>query len=96
MFEMLVTHPIENIYELDNFGHCFGQIKHPTKKILDHVLHDNMFGRHAFQHEGKISGSVLCGLVLSQEYAMLDIIHIDYMMKNPYGRVGYPSHLVGI
>jgi hypothetical protein len=41
-------------------------------------------------HEDKTSGSVMCGLVLAQEYALLEFLHIDDTMQNPDKRVGYP------
>jgi hypothetical protein len=60
------------------------------KKFLDRVRRDNMSGSRAFQNEGKTPGSVLCSLAFAQECALLDFIHIDDMLKNHNGRVGYP------
>jgi hypothetical protein len=43
-------------------------------------------------HEGKISGSVLHGLVYAPECALLVKFPIHDMKKNPGGRTGYPKN----
>jgi hypothetical protein len=42
-------------------------------------------------HEGKTSGSVLCGLVYAPECALLVNCPIYNTKKNPGGRTGYPE-----
>jgi hypothetical protein len=42
-------------------------------------------------HEGKTSGSVLHGLIFTQECALLVIFLYPRYEENPGGRVGYPK-----
>jgi hypothetical protein len=42
-------------------------------------------------HEGKTSGSVLCGLVYAHECVLLVNFHIHDAKKNPDGRTRYPK-----
>jgi hypothetical protein len=46
----------------------------------------------ATDHEGKTSGSVLCGLVYASGCALLETFHVYDAKKNPDGRTGYPEN----
>jgi hypothetical protein len=68
-----------------------------NKNTLDRVRRDKISECHdSKDHEDKTPGSVLCVLVLAQEYALLDSFHIDDMMQNIDIRVGYPLKITGI
>ncbi|MFY0277409.1 hypothetical protein, partial [Escherichia coli] len=71
--------------------------RHPIKIFSERVRRDKILNATVAKiREGKTPGYVLCGVVLAPECALPYIIHIDDMMKNPSGRVGYPITLTGI
>ena len=71
--------------------------RHPIKMLSERVRRDKILNAMIAKiHEGKTPGSILCGVVPAPECALPPIIHIDDMMKNPSGRVGYPINLTGI
>ena len=83
--------------EPDEMGHSISQIRHSTKIFSERVRRDKILNAMIAKiREGKTPGSVLCGVVPAPECALPHIIHIDDMMKNPDGRVGYPITLTGI
>jgi hypothetical protein len=43
-------------------------------------------------HEGKTTGSVLCGPVYAHRYALLVCIRVYNAKKNPGGCTGYPEN----
>jgi hypothetical protein len=76
----------QNIQETNFFWHSNKAI---NKNIPDRVHRDKKSECHDHKDlEGKTPGSILCGLVLAQECALLEIFHINDMMQNPEGRVG--------
>jgi hypothetical protein len=60
-------------------------------KFSGHIRRDKMSERHDRKaHEGKTSGSVLHGLTLAQECALLVFFPYLRYEENPGGHAGYP------
>jgi hypothetical protein len=79
----------------DNFGHYNSKTRLLNNIFSDRVRRDNMSEcRGRKDHEGKTSGSVLHGLVFTQECALLVLFPYLRYEENLGGHCGYTKKIL--